>query len=159
MNIEQKVNAIMRYIVAEKREEKNLAMSEIKKIMGCPVETEKSANVEEVIESILTEIGLPCHLLGYNYTVFAIKVAIENPNILNSVMCGLYPTVAMKYDTTATRVERGIRHAIECAWDRANFDVIEKYFGNTISLTKGKPTNSEFVARMVNIVKRRIENG
>ena len=159
MNIEQKANAIMRYIVAETREEKNLAISEIKKIMDCPAETGKSAKIEEVIDSILTEIGLPCNVVGYNYTVCAIKVAIENPNILKSITFGLYPTVAVEYDTTASRVERGIRHAIECAWDRANLDVIEKYFGNTISFTKGKLTNSEFIARMVKIVKRRIENG
>lgn len=159
MNIEQKVNAIMRYIVAETREEKNLAISEIKKIMEYPSETEKSTNIEEVIESILTEIGMPCHLIGYNYIVYAIKIAIESPDILNSITFGLYPTVAVKYDTTASRVECGIRHAIECAWDRADMEVIEKYFGNTVSLTKGKPTNSEFIARVANIVKRRIANG
>lgn len=159
MNIEQKVNAIMRYIVAETREEKNLAISEIKNIMGQPAETEKSVNIEEVIDSILTEIGMPCHLIGYNYIVYAIKISIENPDVLNSIVFGLYQTVAMKYDTAASRVERGIRSAIESAWNRTNFDVIEKYFGNTISFTKGKPTNSEFIARMANIVKRRIANG
>lgn len=159
MNIEQKVNAIMRYIVAETREEKNLAISEIKNIMGQPAETEKSVNIEEVIDSILTEIGMPCHLIGYNYIVYAIKISIENPDVLNSIVFGLYPTVAMKYDTAASRVERGIRSAIECTWDRADFEVIEKYFGNTISIKKGKPTNSEFIARMANIVKRRVKNG
>ena len=159
MNIEQKVNAIMRYIVAETLEEKNLAISEIKNIMGQPAETEKSVNIEEVIDSILTEIGMPCHLIGYNYIVYAIKIAIENPDVLDSIVFGLYPTVATKYDTAASRVERGIRSAIECAWDRAGFEVIEKYFGNTISIKKGKPTNSEFIARMANIVKRRIANG
>ena len=159
MNIDQKVNAIMRYIVAETREEKNLAISEIKNIMGQPAETEKSVNIEEVIDSILTEIGMPCHLIGYNYIVYAIKISIENPDVLNSIVFGLYPTVAMKYDTAASRVERGIRSAIESAWNRTNFDVIEKYFGNTISFTKGKPTNSEFIARMANIVRRRMRNG
>lgn len=159
MNIEQKVNAIMRYIVAETRAEKNLALSEIKNIMEYPAETENSANIEEVIESILTEIGIPCHLIGYNYIVYAIKIAIENPDILNNITFVLYPTVANKYETTGSRVEQGIRHAIESAWDRADFDVIEKYFGNTISAEKGKPTNSEFIARMANIVKWRIANG
>lgn len=159
MNVEQKVNAIMRYIVAETREEKNLAISEIKNIMGQPAETEKSVNIEEVIDSILTEIGMPCHLIGYNYIVYAIKIAIENPDVLDSIVFGLYPTVAMKYDTAASRVERGIRSAIERAWDRADFEVIEKYFGNSVSPTKGKPTNSEFIARISNIVRRRINNG
>lgn len=156
MNIEKKVNAIMRYIVAETREEKNLAISEIKNIMEYTAETEKSANIEEAIDSILTEIGMPCHLIGYNYVVYAIKIAIENPDVLNSITFGLYTSVAMKYDTTASKVERGIRHAIECTWERADLDVIEKFFGNTISFTKGKPTNSEFIARIVNIVKRKM---
>lgn len=159
MNIEQKVNAIMRYIVAETREEKNLAISEIKKIMDCPTKKGKIANVEEIIESILTEIGMPCHLIGYNYIICAIKVAIENPEILNKVTHVFYPTIAKEYETTGQRIESGIRHAIECTWDRADFDVIKKYFGNTISSSKGKPTNAEFIARMANIVKRRIENG
>lgn len=159
MNIEQKVNAIMRYIVAESDEEKNLAISEIKNITENPVETEKIANIEEVIDSILTEIGMPCNLIGYNYIIYAIKIAIENPDIINNIVFVLYPTVANKYDTIASRVERGIRHAIERTWDRADLDVIEKYFGNTISSTKGKPTNSEFIARVTNIVKRRIANG
>ena len=159
MNIEQKVNAIMRYIVAETRAEKNLALSEIKNIMEYPAETEKSANIEEVIEQILTEIGMPCHLVGYNYTICAIKVAIENPEIFNKVVCVFYPTIAKEYETTGQRIECGIRHAIECTWGRADFDVIKKYFGNTISSSKGKPTNSEFIARMANIVKRRIANG
>jgi two-component system response regulator (stage 0 sporulation protein A) len=159
MNIDQKVNAIMRYIVAETREEKNLAISEIKKIMERPAEMEKSTNIEEAIDSILTEIGMPCHFMGYNYVVYAIKIAIENPDILNNITSVLYPTIANKYETTASRVERGIRHAIEHTWDRADLDVTEKYFGNTISIKRGKPTNSEFIARMANIVKRRIANG
>lgn len=159
MNIEQKLNSIMRYIAAETREEKNRAMSEIKKIMERPAETGKSANIEEVIEQILTELGMPCHLIGYNYIICAIKVAIEDPEILNKVVCVFYPTIAKEYETTGKRVERGIRHAIERTWDRADFDVVEKYFGNTISSVKGKPTNSEFIARMAKIVKRRIANG
>ena len=159
MNIEQKVNAIMRYIVAETREEKNLAISEIKNIMEYPAETEKNKNIEEMIDSIFMEIGMPCHLIGYNYTVYAIKIAIENPDIINNITFVLYPTVASKYDTTSSRVERGISRAIESAWNRADIDVIEKYFGNTISMAKGKPTNSEFIARMANIVKRGIANG
>lgn len=159
MNTEQKIDAIVRYIVAETREEKNRAMVEIKKIMDCPAGKENGANVEEVIESILTEIGMPCHLMGYNYTVYAIKIAVENPDIINDITSVLYPTVASKYDTTGTRAERAIRHAIERAWDRADIEVIEKYFGNTISPTKGKATNSEFIFRMANIVKRRIANG
>lgn len=156
MNTEQKINAIMRYIVAETREEKNLAISEIKKIMESPETRVKSVNVEEDIEIILTEIGMPCHIVGYSYTVCAVNLVLEDSKNLINITTQLYPNVAEKYDTTASRVERAIRHAVECAWDRTDFDVIEKYFGNTISLTKGKPTNSEFIARIANIVKRKM---
>ena len=156
MNIEQKVNAIMRYIVAESDEEKKNAMEKIKRIIE-PVATEKyNENMEDVISDILFELGMPSHIRGYRYTVYAIKIATENPDILDSITNKLYPAIAEQYGTTAIRCERSIRHAIECTWDRGSLDVFEKYFGNTISITKGKPTNSEFIARMANIVKRKV---
>ena len=155
MNIEQKVNAIMRYIVADSQEEKDKIMEEIRETIE-PVAKE---NIEDVISEILVELGMPSHIMGYQYSVYAIKIAVENTDIINAITCGLYPTVAEHYGTTASRVERAIRHGIECAWDRGDLDVIEKYFGNTISLVKGKPTNSEFIARVANIVRRRIRNG
>ena len=155
MNIEQKVNAIMRYIVADSQEEKDKIMEEIREMIE-PVAKE---NIEDVISQILVELGMPSHIMGYQYSVYAIKIAVENTDIINAITCGLYPTVAEHYGTTASRVERAIRHGIECAWDRGDLDVIEKYFGNTISLVKGRPTNSEFIARVANIVRRRIRNG
>ena len=155
MNIEQKVNAIMRYIVADSQEEKDKIMEEIREMIE-PVAKE---NIEDVISEILVELGMPSHIMGYQYSVYAIKIAVENTDIINAITCGLYPTVAEHYGTTASRVERAIRHGIECAWDRGDLDVIEKYFGNTISLVKGRPTNSEFIARVANIVRRRIRNG
>ena len=159
MNTEKKINAIMRYIVAENMEEKNEALYEIKKIMQGGETKEKNANVDEIIETILTEMGMPCSLLGYNYTVCAIKLVIENTDIINSIVYGIYPNVAKKYGTTGVRVERAIRHTIERTWDNADIDIIEKYFGNTISPNKGKPTNGEFIARVANIVRRRTQNG
>lgn len=159
MNIDQKVNAIMRYIVADSREEKNAIMEEIKDMIE-PASNEKwSENIEDVISEILVELGMPSHIMGYQYSVYAIKIAVENTDIINVITRGLYPTVAEHYGTTASRVERAIRNGIECAWDRGDLDVIEKYFGNTISITKGKPTNSEFIARVSNIVRRRMRNG
>lgn len=155
MNIEQKVNAIMRYIVADSQEEKDKIMEEIREMIE-PVAKE---NIEDVISEILFELGMPSHIMGYQYSVYAIKIAVENTDIINAITCGLYPTVAEHYGTTASRVERAIRHGIECAWDRGDLDVIEKYFGNTISSVKGRPTNSEFIARLANIVRRRIRNG
>lgn len=146
----------MRYIVAESDEEKQKIMAEIKSMIE-PVEKEKQTeNVDDVISEILFELGMPSHIKGYRYSVYAIKIAVEVPDIIDAITGKLYPAVADHYGTIATRVERAIRHAIECAWDRADLDVIEKYFGNTVSLTKGRPTNSEFIARMANIVKRKM---
>ena len=155
MNTEKKINAIMRYIVADSQEEKDKIMEEIREMIE-PVANE---NIEDVISEILVELGMPSHILGYQYSVYAIKIAVENPDIINAITCGLYPTVAKHYGTATIRVERAIRHGIECAWDRGDLDVIEKYFGNTISLVKGRPTNSEFIARVSNIVRRRMRNG
>ena len=155
MNTEKKINAIMRYIVSDSQEEKDKIMEEIREMIE-PVAKE---NTEDVISEILVELGMPSHIMGYQYSVYAIKIAVENTDIINAITCGLYPTVAEHYGTTASRVERAIRNGIECAWDRGDLDVIEKYFGNTISLTKGKPTNSEFIARVSNIVRRRMRNG
>ena len=155
MNTEKKINAIMRYIIADSQGEKDKIMEEIREMIE-PVAKE---NIEDVISEILVELGMPSHIMGYQYSVYAIKIAVENTDIINAITCGLYPTVAEHYGITASRVERAIRHGIECAWDRGDLDVIEKYFGNTISLTKGKPTNSEFIARISNIVRRRMRNG
>ena len=159
MNIEQKVNAIMRYIVADSQEEKDKIMEEIKDMIEPAAKEKQAENIEDLISEILVELGMPSHILGYQYSVYAIKIAVENPDIINAITGGLYPTVAEHYGTTASRAERAIRHGIECAWDRGDLDVIEKYFGNTISITKGKPTNSEFIARISNIVRRRMRNG
>lgn len=159
MNIEQKVNAIMRYIVADSKEEKETIMAEIKAMIEPVLKENQMANIDDVISEILVELGMPSHVIGYRYSVYAIKIAVENPDIINAITRGLYPTVAEHYGTTASRAERAIRNGIECAWDRCDVDVIEKYFGNTVSPTKGKPTNSEFIARISNIVRRRINNG
>lgn len=159
MNIEQKVNAIMRYIVAESDEEKEKIVEEMKSIVEPITKGKRTENIDDVISEILVELGTPAHLMGYRYTIYAIKLAIENPDIIRAITCELYPAVADRYGTTATRCERAIRHAIECTWDRTDVDVVVKYFGNTISIIKGKPTNSEFISRMANIVKRRIADG
>lgn len=159
MNTEQKINAIMRYIIVESQEEKSEIMEEIKSMIE-PLAKEKQAeNIEDVISEIFFELGMPEHIIGHRYSVYAIKLVVENPDLINAVVRELYPAVANNFCTTASRVERAIRHGVECTWDRADIKVIEKYFGNTVSLIKGKPTNSEFIARVANIVRRRIRNG
>ncbi len=103
-------------------------------------------NLSVVVTEILHQIGVPAHIKGYQYVREAIILTIENPEMLNSVTKILYPTVAKRFKSTSSRVERAIRHAIEVAWDRGDVDVLNSYFGYTIQSQRGKPTNSEFVA-------------
>jgi two-component system response regulator (stage 0 sporulation protein A) len=98
------------------------------------------------VTAIIHEIGVPAHIKGYQYLREAILIAIEDMDVINAVTKVLYPQVAKRFDTTASRVERAIRHAIEVAWDRGDLETLQKYFGYTVSNTKGKPTNSEFIA-------------
>lgn len=103
-------------------------------------------DVELQVTEILHQIGVPAHIKGYHYLRDSILMAIETPEIINAVTKQLYPSVAKRYETTSSRVERAIRHAIEVAWDRGDVDVLNSYFGYTIHNTRGKPTNSEFIA-------------
>ena len=102
--------------------------------------------LEMKITEILHEIGVPAHIKGYHYLRDSIRMAVEDPGIINAVTKQLYPGVAKLYSTTSSRVERAIRHAIEVAWDRGDVDVLNSYFGYTIQNSRGKPTNSEFIA-------------
>lgn len=104
------------------------------------------ADIEARVTKIIHEIGIPAHIKGYRYTREAIMTVIREPDIINCVTKQLYPSVATVYNTTASRVERAIRHAIEVAWDRGDVDTLNKIFGYTVSNDKGKPTNSEFIA-------------
>ena len=103
-------------------------------------------NMEIVISDIMHQIGVPAHIKGYQYLRTSILMTVNDPELINSVTKQLYPTVAKMYKTTASRVERAIRHAIEVAWDRGDVDVLSAYFGYTIQNSRGKPTNSEFIA-------------
>ena len=104
------------------------------------------SNMEVRITEILHQIGVPAHIKGYHYLRNSIMMSIENPGIINSVTKRLYPAVAENFETTPSRVERAIRHAIEVAWDRGDVDILNSYFGYTIHNSRGKPTNSEFIA-------------
>ncbi len=102
--------------------------------------------MESLVTEIIHEIGVPAHIKGYQYLREAIILTINDMDIINAVTKVLYPTVAKKYATTPSRVERAIRHAIEVAWDRGDLETLQKFFGYTVSNIKGKPTNSEFIA-------------
>ena len=103
-------------------------------------------SLEVVISEIMHQIGVPAHIKGYQYLREAIILSIRDDEMMSSVTKVLYPTVAKKFGTTPSRVERAIRHAIEVAWDRGDVDVLSSYFGYTIQNSRGKPTNSEFIA-------------
>lgn len=107
---------------------------------------ERSGKLENVVTSIIHEIGVPAHIKGYQYLREAIIIAVGDMDVINAVTKILYPEVAKRFGTTASRVERAIRHAIEVAWDRGDLDTLQRFFGYTVSNTKGKPTNSEFIA-------------
>lgn len=103
-------------------------------------------DIETQVTKIIHKIGVPAHIKGYQYLRTAILMAVHDGDIINSVTKILYPSVAKKYDTTTSRVERAIRHAIEVAWDRGDVETLNSYFGYTIQNSRGKPTNSEFIA-------------
>ncbi len=106
----------------------------------------KRNSLESDVTDIIHEIGIPAHIKGYHYLREAIMMVVEEVDLLGSVTKILYPRIAEKFDTTSSRVERAIRHAIEVAWSRNNIDTIKKFFGYTINTERGKPTNSEFIA-------------
>lgn len=106
----------------------------------------KTRNLDVAVTNIIHEMGVPAHIKGYQYLREAIKMVVDEVNLLGGVTKELYPLIAQKYSTTPSRVERAIRHAIELAWDRGNTEMMNKFFGYTINLERGKPTNSEFIA-------------
>ena len=108
--------------------------------------TERSPDMESQVTKIIHQIGVPAHIKGYQYLRTAILITVNDGEAINSVTKILYPTVAKQYQTTTSRVERAIRHAIEVAWDRGDIDTLNSYFGYTIQTNRGKPTNSEFIA-------------
>ena len=111
--------------------------------------------IENSVTKIMHEVGVPAHIKGYQYIREAIILAVNDIEMINSITKILYPTLAKKFKTTPSRVERAIRHAIEVAWGRGEMDINNEMFGNTISATKGKPTNSEFIAMIAD--KLRLE--
>ncbi len=103
-------------------------------------------HLEAEVTRLIHEVGVPAHIKGYQYLRDAIQMCVKDMDMLNSITKILYPEIAKKYNTTASRVERAIRHAIEVAWNRCNPESVEELFGYTINSCKGKPTNSEFIA-------------
>lgn len=142
--------------------EKNILMDKIKRVcrsveVEAPQEQKRvvpysdpgeymKQNLENDVTQLLHEVGIPAHIKGYQYLRDAISISVEEKDMLVSVTKVLYPTIAKRHNTTSSRVERAIRHAIEVAWSRGKLDTLHKLFGYTVSTGKGKPTNSEFIA-------------
>lgn len=117
------------------------------------VESISEETLETEVTDIIHEVGVPAHIKGYQYLREAIIMSVQDMDMLNSITKILYPSIAKKFDTTPSRVERAIRHAIEVAWSRGKMDTIDEMFGYTISNGKGKPTNSEFIALITDRIR------
>ena len=116
-------------------------------------------SVEAMVTNVIHEIGVPAHIKGYQYLREAIMIAVNDMDVINAITKVLYPQVAKTFSTTPSRVERAIRHAIEVAWDRGDLDTLQRFFGYTVSNTKGKPTNSEFIALIADKLQLQLKNG
>ncbi len=132
---------------------------ELENIFRSKVNENKEANIEAMVSSIIKLVGVPAHIKGYQFLRDAIIWTIEDMGIINAVTKELYPGIAKKHGTTSSRVERAIRHAIEVAWQRGDIDTINKLFGYTVHTSKGKPTNSEFIAMIADKLRLQLKNG
>jgi two-component system response regulator (stage 0 sporulation protein A) len=119
---------------------------------------EQQESVEAMVTNVIHEIGVPAHIKGYQYLREAILIAIDDMDVINAITKVLYPQVAKTFDTTPSRVERAIRHAIEVAWDRGDLETLQRFFGYTVSNSKGKPTNSEFIALIADRLKLQLKS-
>ncbi|MDY5016318.1 MAG: sporulation transcription factor Spo0A [Eubacteriales bacterium] len=115
-------------------------------------------DMEIRVTNVIHEIGVPAHIKGYQYLRDSIIMTINDMDVINAITKVLYPTIAKRYNTTSSRVERAIRHAIEVAWDRGDIEVLQSYFGYTVSNIKGKPTNSEFISMIADRIRLQIKS-
>ena len=136
-------------------------MEEVRTSGSKPVPSIRSngGGIEAMVTNIIHEIGVPAHIKGYQYLREAIIIAVNDMDVINAITKVLYPQVAKTFQTTPSRVERAIRHAIEVAWDRGDLDTLQRFFGYTVSNTKGKPTNSEFIALIADKLQLQLKNG
>ena len=121
-------------------------------------ESHREVNIESMVTSVIHEIGVPAHIKGYQYLREAIMIAVKDMDVINAITKVLYPQVAKAFQTTPSRVERAIRHAIEVAWDRGDLETLQQFFGYTVNGAKGKPTNSEFIALIADRLQLQLKN-
>ena len=154
--LEMQVEALMRLCTACDEETRKQAREEVLHLLRGR-SASHNTDPEELVRRILLDLGAPEHLLGHPYVVQAVLLVVHDRMYINNITFGLYPQLAARFDTTAARVERAIRHLIEVTWSRGDVEVLARYFGKTVSPEKGKPTNGEFVARLANIVKQQMK--
>lgn len=157
--MEQKVDLVLRYIATTdktQRAELKKAIVEALKSDEATAPCSNGPDIEYVIIDILKDLGMPPHLIGHGYTIYAIQLVTSDRTYLEQITSRLYPDIAAKFGTTPSRVERAIRHATETVFDRGDMEGITRIFGNTISIRKGKLTNSEMIASCVIEVTRRL---
>ena len=135
------------------------SVSSAKQLLSRPKSGPSPHNLETQVTQVIHEIGVPAHIKGYQYLRDAIIMVINDMDILNSITKQLYPSIAKQYNTTPSRVERAIRHAIEVAWSRGKMDTIDMLFGYTVNNGKGKPTNSEFIALIADRLRLEMQVG
>ena len=152
--LEKKVEAVMRLCVSDNEKDRDRIREEIRQylIHFDPGKMDPEQEIRRILE-----LGAPDHLVGHPYVIRGILLVMEDRMYINNITMILYPKLAVEFDTTPARVERAIRHLIEVTWFRGDLDILEKYFGNTISASRGKPTNGEFIARMANVVKASVQ--
>ena len=148
-------NMILSRIKRAKFERREKEKPQMSMTFGTSVKKEEKteADLETDVTEIIHEVGVPAHIKGYQYLRDAIVMSVKDMDMLNSITKVLYPTIAKKYQTTPSRVERAIRHAIEVAWSRGKMDTLDDMFGYTINRGKGKPTNSEFIALITDRIR------
>lgn len=151
--LEQKVNALISLCTARDAAAERSARQVLEALQKKGRRAEKNGSVQAQVRRVLRELGVPEHLTGHAYLLEAVTLVLQEPAYLRRVTAGLYPAVAKRFASTPARVERSMRHAIETAWSRCALDTLDRYFGNTVSPTRGKPVNSEFIARVSSAVR------
>jgi two-component system response regulator (stage 0 sporulation protein A) len=151
------VDTLLQMCASEKESERLQARENLQRILSNLPANRISYDPEYLIRELLLELGTPDHLVGHPYVVQGVLLAVENRSYIDNITFGLYPKLALMFDSTPGRVERGIRHLIELTWSRGNWEILNQYFGNSINPTKGKPTNGEFLARITNLVILRMK--
>lgn len=143
------LNVLLRCVAAESEEERMKAIQDARKILAETGSVEEKIPLKKRIQNLLITVGTPTSQLGFQYLVDAIQLCCDDEEYLRDITKRLYPDIAKKHGRTKTSIERSIRASIETAWDRGDSDILYGLFGNTISQNKGKPTNAEFLSRLV----------